>query len=135
MQPGAHYVQHQQAQAMTPQSLMAARSSMLYNQQPFSTLQQQALHGQLGMSSGGGTGLHMLQTDAGNAGGNGPLGSGGFPDFGRGSAGEGMHRGMAGSGKQEMGSSGSADGRGGSSGAHGGDGGENLYLKSTEDGN
>ncbi|KAJ6297090.1 hypothetical protein OIU78_022756 [Salix suchowensis] len=30
MQPGAHYMQqHQQAQHMTPQALMAARSSML----------------------------------------------------------------------------------------------------------
>ncbi|KAH7543279.1 hypothetical protein FEM48_Zijuj02G0167500 [Ziziphus jujuba var. spinosa] len=136
MQPGAHYMQqHQQAQQMTPQSLMAARSSMLYSQQSFSTLQQQALHGQLGMSSGGSAGLHMLQSDTGNAGGNGPLGTGGFPDFGRGSAGEGLHRGMAGGSKQDMGSAGSAEGRGGSSGGHGGDGGETLYLKSADDGN
>ena len=48
-------MQHQQAQQMTPQALMAARSSMLqYAQQPFLALQQQqvqALHSQLGMGS------------------------------------------------------------------------------------
>ncbi|PON73459.1 SS18 family [Trema orientale] len=132
MQPGAHYMQHQQAQQMAPQSLMAPGSSMLYSQQPYAALQQQALHSQLGMSSGGSTGLHMLQSDIGSAGGSGPLGAGGFPDFGRGSAGEGLHRGMAGGGKQDIGSSGSAEGRGGSSG---GDGGEILYLKSADDGN
>ncbi|XP_062084438.1 GRF1-interacting factor 1 isoform X2 [Humulus lupulus] len=132
MQPGGHYMQqHQQAQQITQQSLMGGGSSMLYNQQPFTALQQQALHSQLGMSSGGNSGLHMLQNDMGSAGGSGPLGGGGFPDFGRG-AGEGMHRGMAGGSKQDMGSSGSAEGRGGSSG---GDGGETLYLKSTDDGN
>lgn len=131
MQPGAHYMQHQQAQQMTPQSLMAARSSMLYTQQPFPALQQQALHGQLGMSSGGSSGLHMMQGDIGSAGGSGQLGAGGFPDFGRGSAGEGLHRGMASGSKQDIGSSGSAEGRGGSSG----DGGETLYLKSADDGN
>ncbi|KAG4176524.1 hypothetical protein ERO13_A11G250520v2 [Gossypium hirsutum] len=85
MQPGAgHYMQHQQAQQMTQQSLMAARSSMLYSQQPFSALQQQqqqALHSQLGMSSGGSTGLHMLQTESSTAGGSGALGAGGFPDL------------------------------------------------------
>ncbi|KAK8600362.1 hypothetical protein V6N12_050217 [Hibiscus sabdariffa] len=32
---GGHYIQHQQAQQMTQQSLMVARSSMLYAQQPF----------------------------------------------------------------------------------------------------
>ncbi|KAL5566913.1 hypothetical protein UlMin_030077 [Ulmus minor] len=132
VQPGAHYMQqHQQAQQMSQQSLMAARSSMLYNQQPFSALQQQALHGQLGMSSGANTGLHMLQGDAGNAGSSGTLGTG-FPDFSRGSAGEGLHRGMAGGSKQEMGSAGSSEGRGGSSG---GDGGETHYLKVSDDGN
>ncbi|OMO71984.1 hypothetical protein CCACVL1_18002 [Corchorus capsularis] len=125
VQPGGHYVQHQQAQQMTPQSLMAARSSMLYAQQ-----QQQALHNQLGMSSGGSAGIHMLQSEASTAGGSGALGSGGFPDFGRGSYGEGMHggRAMAGGSKQDIGSAGSAEGRGG-------DGGETLYLKAADDGN
>ncbi|KAK8590234.1 hypothetical protein V6N12_024613 [Hibiscus sabdariffa] len=67
---GGHYMQHQQAQQMTQQSLMAARSSMLYAQQPFSALQQQqALHGQLGMSFDGSTGLHMLQTESSTTGG------------------------------------------------------------------
>ncbi|XP_038877667.1 GRF1-interacting factor 1 [Benincasa hispida] len=137
IQPGGHYIQHQQAQQMTPQSLMAARSSMLYTQQPFSTLQQQALHGQLGMSSGGGLGFNMLQNDATNAGGGngGALGGGGFPDFGHGAAGESLHRSLAGGSKQDMGGTGSAEGRGGSSGSHGGDGGETLYLKSADDGN
>ncbi|KAL5770592.1 hypothetical protein ACOSP7_014746 [Xanthoceras sorbifolium] len=133
MQPGAHYMQHQQAQQITPQSLMAARSSMMYTQQPYSALQQQqGLHGQLGMSSGGSTGLHMLQSEGSTAGGNGALGAGGFPDFNRGSSGEGgLHgRGIAGGSKQEMGS---AEGRGGSSGGQ--DGGETLYLKGADDGN
>ncbi|XP_057961133.1 GRF1-interacting factor 1 [Malania oleifera] len=124
VQSGAHYMQHQQAQQMTSQSLLAARSSMLYAQQPFSLQQQQALHSQLGMSSGVSTGLHLLQNEAGNAGGSGGLGAGGFPDFVRG--------GMAG-GKQDLGGSGSAEGRGGSSGGQGGDGGENLYMKAADD--
>ncbi|XP_028063678.1 GRF1-interacting factor 1 isoform X2 [Camellia sinensis] len=134
MQPGGHYLQqHQQAQQMTPQSLMAARSSMLYSQQQFSALQQQqALHSQLGMSSGGSSGLHMLQSEANSSGTTGgALGAGGFPDFGRGSTGEGLQ--ASGRGKQEIGSS---EGRGGgSSGGNGGEGGESLYLKAGEDGN
>ncbi|XAR53565.1 hypothetical protein NMG60_11022175 [Bertholletia excelsa] len=114
MQPGAHYLQHQQAQQMGPQSLMGGRSSMLYSQQQLSALQQQqALHNQLGMSSGGSSGIHMLQSEANS-------GAGGFPDFGRGMA------------KQDVGT---AEGRGASSGGHGGDGGEALYLKPGEDGN
>ncbi|CAK7341029.1 unnamed protein product [Dovyalis caffra] len=133
MQPGAHYMQHQQAQQMTPQALMAARSSMLqYAQQPFSALQQQqALHSQLGMSSGGSTGLHMLQNEASTAGGSGALGAGGFPDFGIDASG----RGIASGSKQDIRSAGSSEGRGGSSGGQGGDGGETLYLKSADDGN
>ncbi|KAK4785226.1 hypothetical protein SAY86_001915 [Trapa natans] len=140
VQPGAapHYIpQHHQAQAMTPQSLMAARSSMLYAQQsPFSAMQQHhqaaaaaALHGQLSMSSGGGgSGLGILHSESSHSG-------GGFPDFGRGEGGltGGNGRLLSGGTKHEMGSSSSADGRGGSSGS--GDGGETLYLKSTDDGN
>lgn len=116
MQPGgSHYMQHQQAQQMTSQSLMAARSSMLYSQPPYAALQQQqAMHNQLGMSSGGSSGLHMLQNESNSAG-----GSGGFPDFGRGN-------------KHDMGG---GEGRGGNSGGQGGDGGETLYLKSNDDGN
>ncbi|MCD7457630.1 hypothetical protein HAX54_035633 [Datura stramonium] len=74
MQPGTHnYLQqqHQQAQQMATQSLMAARSSsMLYGQQqqPQLSPYQQGLHSsQLGMSSGSGgsTGLHhMLQSES-----------------------------------------------------------------------
>lgn len=134
-QAGAHYLQQQQqAQQLTTHSLMAAArsSSMLYGQQqpPLSALQQQqaAYHSQqLGMSSSGGgsSGLHMLQSEnTHNA--SSSLGGGGFPDFGRG---------LGSGNKQEMGSSMSDQGRGGSSSGHGGDGGENLYLKSSEDGN
>ncbi|KAG8487088.1 hypothetical protein CXB51_020647 [Gossypium anomalum] len=102
---GGHYMQQQQQnQQMTPQSLMAARSSMLYGQQPFSALQQQqVLHGPLGMSSGGSTGLHMLQSEASTTGGNGALGAGVFPGFRHGSSAE---------GKQDIGSAGSAETRG-----------------------
>ncbi|RHN49422.1 putative transcription factor SSXT family [Medicago truncatula] len=133
-QGGAHYMQ---AQQMTQQQqLMAARSSLLFaqqqQQQPYSALQQHQLGG------GGTSGLHMMQSEACsnmNVGGSSSstLGSGGgFPDFIRG-GGEGLHRSLiGGSGKQqEIGMSSSSDqGRGG-----GGDGGENLYLKSSDDGN
>ncbi|KAJ1385114.1 SS18 family [Sesbania bispinosa] len=142
MQQGAHYMQTQQAHQMTQQQLMAARSSLLYSpQQPFAALQQQqALHSQLGVSSGGTSGVHMLQSEGSNVnvgggGGSGSIGgSGGFPDFVRGSTGEGLHsagggRGLIGSSKQDIGSS--TEGRGGSSG----EGGETLYLKSADDGN
>ncbi|KAL2227512.1 GRF1-interacting factor 1 isoform X1 [Sesamum indicum] len=132
LQPGAHYLQHQQAQQMTPQSLMAARSSMLYGTQPYPSLQQQqALHSQISMSSGGSGGL-LLQGEPHSAGGSGSLGGGGFPDFVRSTPGDGLQtssRTMASGSKQDMGSNVSAEGRGGS------DGGETLYLKSAEDGN
>ncbi|XP_042053061.1 GRF1-interacting factor 1-like [Salvia splendens] len=107
---GAHYLQQAQQQ-----SLMAARSSMLYGSQPYPSLQQQALHNQLGMSSGG----LMLQGEPHSAAASSGLG---FPDFVRGGSSDGgmQSRGM---GKQDMGS----EGRG--------DGGETLYLKSSEDGN
>ncbi|KAF9593361.1 hypothetical protein IFM89_022060 [Coptis chinensis] len=108
MQPGAHYMQHQQAQQMTQQQLMAARSSLLYAQ-PLSAMQQQqqARHGQLGMSSGGSSGLHMMHE--GSVGGNGALGGGGYPDFGRGSGGEGLQassRAVTIASKQDVGSGG-----------------------------
>lgn len=94
-QPGAHYMHHQQPQQMTPQSIMAARASM-YGQQQFPA-HQEVLHSQLGISSGGSSGITMLQGR-------------GFPDFGRGNTV----------------TSGSAEQQGGSSGGHGGDGRENL---------
>ncbi|PIN20244.1 Calcium-responsive transcription coactivator [Handroanthus impetiginosus] len=124
MQPGAHYLQHQQAQQMTPQSLMAARSSMLYGTQPYPSLQQQqqALHSQLGGSSG-----LMLQGEPHSS----TLGGGGFPDFVRGNPGDGLQtsaRALAGGSKQDIGSNVSGEGRGN-------DGGETLYLKSNDDGN
>lgn len=107
MQSGAHYMQQQQqAQSMSPQALMAARNSMLYNQQqPYPTLQQsQALHAsQMGMSSAGSSGLNMLQGEPHSGASSGMLGY----------------------------SIGNSEGRGGTSS----DGGEALYLKSGEDGN
>ncbi|KAH6762640.1 SSXT family protein [Perilla frutescens var. hirtella] len=120
LQPGAHYLQHQQAQQMTSQSLMAARSSMLYGAQPYPSLQQQALHNQLSMSSGGGSSGLMLQGEPHSSGASSGLGGGGFPDF--------STRGLGGGSKQDMGNNASGEGRGGS------DGGEtSLYLKSGED--
>ena len=81
------------------------------------------MHSQLGMSSSGSQGLHMLQSEATNVGGNATIGAGGgFPDFVR-----------IGSGKQDIGISG--EGRGGNSNGHSGDGGETLnYLKVAGDG-
>ncbi|KAL1341707.1 hypothetical protein HN51_028233 [Arachis hypogaea] len=80
MQQGSHYMQAQQQQQ---QQLMAARSSLLYAQQPFSLLQQQQ---QLGVtsSSTASPALHMLQSPEAS------MASGGLPDFGRGSTGEGL---------------------------------------------
>ncbi|KAK2419268.1 GRF1-interacting factor [Trifolium repens] len=133
-QGGAHYMQ---AQQMTQQQLMAARSNLLYaqqqQQQPYSALQQHQLSG------GGTSGLHMMQSEACsnmNVGGSssstlGSGGGGGFPDFIRGGGGDGLHRNLiGGSGKQSEIGMGSSSDQG-----RGGDGGENLYLKSSDDGN
>ncbi|XP_025676737.1 GRF-interacting factor 1 [Arachis hypogaea] len=76
MLQGSHYMQAQQQQ----QQLMAARSSLLYAQQPFS-LQPQ--HG-VTSSSTASPALHMLQSTEAS------MASGGLPDFGRGSTGEGL---------------------------------------------
>ncbi|KAL8538976.1 hypothetical protein ACS0TY_000834 [Phlomoides rotata] len=118
LQSGGHYMQqqqhhHQQAQQqMTPQSLMAARSSMLYGAQAYPSLQQQAMHSQLGMSSGGSSSGIMLQGEPHTGG-----GGGGFPEFMRGNHGDGMQRGMGSGSKHD-------EGR---------DGGEtSLYLKSSD---
>nr|CAD1841727.1 unnamed protein product [Ananas comosus var. bracteatus] len=83
MQQGSRYMQHPQAQQMTPQSLLAARSAMLYAQSPMSVLQQQqqqaALHGHFGMAAGGSSGgFNMLHGESGG-GGNGALAPGVFP--------------------------------------------------------
>ncbi|KAF9605308.1 hypothetical protein IFM89_015924 [Coptis chinensis] len=56
--------------------------------QPAMQQQQQAMHGQLGMSSGGSSGLDMMHE--GSVGGNGALGGGGYLDFDRGICGEGL---------------------------------------------
>ncbi|XP_008794036.1 GRF-interacting factor 1 [Phoenix dactylifera] len=125
MQSGPRYMQHQQAQQMTPQSLMAARSAMLYAQSPMSALQQQqqaALHSQLGMSSGGNSGYNMLHGET-SIGGNGTLAAGVFPDFGR----------SSGSAKQEVGNALPTEGHGGNSGGQSGDATEPLYLKGSEE--
>ncbi|CAL9147891.1 GRF-interacting factor 1 [Musa acuminata AAA Group] len=129
MQSGPRYVQYQQAQQMTPpQSLLAARSSMLYAQSPMSSLQHQAaLHSQLGVSSGGNTGFNMLHGEA-SVGGNTALAAGVYSDFGGRSTN---------SAKQEAGNAASAEARGGNSGRQNGDGTEPPYLKgsSEEEGN
>ncbi|KAH9322429.1 hypothetical protein KI387_017068, partial [Taxus chinensis] len=152
MQSGGHFMQHQQAQQqVNPQSLMAARSSMLYAQQPMAALhqaqqqqQQQSIHSQLGINSGGSNGLHILHGEA-NLGGNGPLSSGGFPDFGRGSgtSGEGIqgNRGLCvdrGANKQDgVGTEnphpGSGGGRGSLTGGQNADESEQSYLKASEE--
>ncbi|KHM99427.1 hypothetical protein glysoja_040479 [Glycine soja] len=92
--------------------------------QPSPLAGQQGMHNQLGMSSSGRQGLHMLQSEATNVGGNATIGTGGgFPDFVR-----------IGSGKQDIGIS--SEGGGGNSSGHSGDGGETLnYLKVAGDGN
>ena len=132
-------MQAQQAQQMTQQQLMAAHSSLLYAQQPFTALQQlQALHSQLSKSSSGSPRPHVLQSEASNVGGSATMGSRGFPNFGRSSTVEGLQgagRGMIGSSKQDIKSS-SDQGQGGSSGGHADEGGEiGLYLKASDDGN
>lgn len=134
MQPGVNYMQHQQSQQMMPQSLMAARAPMLYAQQhPYLALQQQqALQSQLGMSSTGMGGIHMLQSEP-NVGGN---GTGAFSDLGRSMTGEGLSavsRGLGSASKQDVGSVGPAEGRRGYLGGQGADKGEALYFKSAEE--
>ncbi|GMH11306.1 hypothetical protein Nepgr_013147 [Nepenthes gracilis] len=137
MQPGAHYMQqhHQQAQSMTPQALMAARSSMLYSQQPYAALQQQqvALHGQLGINHSGGSGLSMLQGEPNGVGSSSTL----LSDFGRATTVDGMHAAARGLSKQDVGNAaGSSEGRGHHGhGGGSGNGSESLYLKSANDGN
>eukprot|EP00268_Persea_americana_P031535 TRINITY_DN30744_c1_g1_i2.p1 TRINITY_DN30744_c1_g1~~TRINITY_DN30744_c1_g1_i2.p1 ORF type:complete len:175 (-),score=45.74 TRINITY_DN30744_c1_g1_i2:238-762(-) len=129
---GARYLQHQQAQQMTPSSLAAARSSMMYGQQPLSALQQQSMHSQLGMSSGVNSGFHLLNSETG-MGGNGALTAGSFSDFGR-NNGDGFQaatRSLMGGGKQDGGHVSSSEGRGSQSA----DGTEALYLKGNEEGN
>ncbi|XP_031095829.1 GRF1-interacting factor 1-like [Ipomoea triloba] len=112
VQAGANFLQPQQAQQMMTQSLMAARSSVLYGQQTLQQQQQAALYSQLGMGSGGvGTsaGLHILQSEAAHH-----HGAGSFGEFDRAAAGLG-----AGLKPDEA--------RGGGGSAV--DGGESLYLK------
>lgn len=133
MQSGARYMPQQSAQMMAPQSLMAARSSMMYAQPALSPLQQQqqqaaAAHGQLGMGSGGTTsGFSILHGEAsmggGGGAGNSMMNAGVFSDFGRGGGG-------GGSGGKEGSTSLSVDVRGANSGAQSGDG---EYLKGTEE--
>nr|CAD1841755.1 unnamed protein product [Ananas comosus var. bracteatus] len=125
MQQGSRYMQHPQAQQMTPQSLLAARSSMLYAQSPMSVLQQQqqqaALHGHFGMAAGGSSGgFNMLHGESGG-GGNGALAPGSSPTLAAAAAAA-----VAGCGKQEAGNAMPIEG-------HGGDAAEPMYLKGSEE--
>ncbi|KAK9281279.1 hypothetical protein L1049_004176 [Liquidambar formosana] len=128
---GANYMQQQQSQQMMPQSLLAARSPMLYGQQQlYSALQQQqAFHSQLGMSSAGTSGVHMLHSETNVRGG----GTSAFPEIGCSTTGEGLQpsiRGLSTANKLDLGSAGSAEGREGNLGRQGRDKGEAFYLKS-----
>jgi hypothetical protein len=131
MQPGPRYMPPQSGQMMSPQSLMAARSSMMYGHPSLSPLQQQqAAHGQLGMASGGGGGgttsgfniLHgeasMGGSGAGAGAGNSMMNAGMFSGFGRPGSGGGAKEGST---------SLSVDVRGGAS--SGGQSGDGEYLK------
>ncbi|TVU45225.1 hypothetical protein EJB05_04701 [Eragrostis curvula] len=129
MQPGARYMPPQSAQMVSPQSLMAARSSMMYGHPSLSPLQQQqaaAAHGQLGMGSGGGTtsGFNILHGEAsmggggGGGGGNSMMNAGMFSGFGR-----------SGSGAKEGSTSLSVDLRGGGGANSGAQSGDGEYLK------
>ena len=77
VQQGGQYVH--QGQQMTQQQLMAARSSLLYAQQPFSPLSQhQPFHTHLGITPSSSSSApppphHFINTDVGPT----------FPDFGR----------------------------------------------------
>ncbi|XP_072979531.1 GRF-interacting factor 1-like [Typha angustifolia] len=124
MQSGPRYMQPpQQAQLMTPQSMMAARSSMLYAQSSLSPMQQQALaHSQLGMSSGVTGGFNALHGEP-SMGGNNMLNTGVFPDFGR----------SGGAGKQDSGTPSSGDVRGANAGGQSGEMSEPMYLKGSEE--
>ncbi|KAF6149538.1 hypothetical protein GIB67_003686 [Kingdonia uniflora] len=94
---------------MMPQSLMAARVSMLYTKPLSAMQQQQAIHGQIGMSSNGNSGIHMMH-NKGNVG-----------------------YGVTVASKQDMGSGDYGDGRGGGSNSGTDGGGEQLYLKINDD--
>ncbi|KAF8674293.1 hypothetical protein HU200_048116 [Digitaria exilis] len=130
MQPGPRYMPPQSGQMMSPQSLMAARSPMMYAHPSMSPLQQQqaAAHAQLGMASGGGggttSGFNILHGEAsmgggsGGGAGNSMMNTGMFSGFGRPGSG---------SGAKEGSSSLSVDVRGGAS--SGGQSGDGEYLK------
>ncbi|XP_020084788.1 GRF1-interacting factor 1-like isoform X1 [Ananas comosus] len=112
MQSGLRYMPAQPAQLMSPpQSLMAARSSMLYAQPALSPIQH-------GMGSNVTSGFNLLHGEGSMGGTNttnsGMLNTGVFSDLGRG----------AGAGKQDGGAG---------SGGQGGEGGEPMYLKGSEE--
>ncbi|KAG2546121.1 GRF-interacting factor 1-like [Panicum virgatum] len=122
MQPGPRFMPPQSGQIMSQQSLMAARSSMMYAHPSLSPLQQQqAAHGQLGMAPGGGgttSGFNILHGEASMGGGNSMMNAGMFSGFGRPGSG---------SGAKEGSTSLSVDVRGGDS--SGGQSGDGEYLK------
>ncbi|CAN6297897.1 unnamed protein product [Urochloa humidicola] len=128
MQPGPRYMPPQSGQMMSPQSLMAARSPMMYHPSLSPLQQQQAVHGQLGMASGGAggttSGFNILHGEASMGGGpgagagNNMMNAGMFSGFGcPGSA----------SGAKEGSTSLTVDVRGG--GSSGGQSGDGEYLK------
>ncbi|XP_072991066.1 GRF-interacting factor 1-like isoform X1 [Typha latifolia] len=122
MQSSPRYMQPQAANMMTPQSLMAARSSVLYAQPTLSPLQQHAAgHSQLGMNPNVTSGFNILHGEA-SMGGN-SMNTGIFTDFSR----------SNGAGKQDIRNSSSADMRGGGSAGQSGDVTESLYLKCSEE--
>ncbi|KAL6006815.1 hypothetical protein ACLOJK_032310 [Asimina triloba] len=132
MQSGLRYLQHQQAQQMTPQAAIAAQSPMMYAQQPLSAMQQQALHSQMGMSPGANSGLHMLHGDAGA--GSSAMAARGLPHFSRttGESFQATSQGMTSANRQGAGFTGE---RSGNSGGQAGDGTESVYSKGPGDAN
>ncbi|PPS19261.1 hypothetical protein GOBAR_AA01324 [Gossypium barbadense] len=110
-----------QPPAVHPQRYYAARIRTLHAASTNPTDNAAITYGlTVGISSGGSTGLSMLQSEASTGG-----GSGGFPDFAHGGG-----RAITGGSKQDITSAGeSAEGRGGSSGVQYDDGGQALYLK------
>ncbi|CAM6096160.1 unnamed protein product [Calypogeia fissa] len=152
--PAAQQQYMQQQQQMTHQSILGQRggSAQYLGQGQGSShqsgQQQQSLHGQQGMISGGGSGLHMMSGESGMGGNGPPSGGSSFGEYGHGKGGvsrEGaLQQGVvlrgAGGGSDMQGLGGHQGGReGGNSGSghgHGGDDSEASYLKgSDEDGN
>ncbi|KAL3692220.1 hypothetical protein R1sor_005871 [Riccia sorocarpa] len=143
--------QYMQQQQMTHQSILGQRGgSAQYMGQSQSAphqsgQQQQSLHSQQGMMSGGNTSLHIMSGESGMGGNGPPSGSSGFGEYGHGKGGvsrEGSMQqgvGMRGAGgasdMQTLGGH-QASREGGNSGSghgHGGDESEASYLKGSDE--